>query len=400
MLVDAVAMEDGHKVVFAQSMRDIPAKAWDRCANPDPERFNPFISHDFLLALEVSGCAGEDAGWAPRHLVAVDGGGAVRAVAPCYLKSHSMGEFVFDQAWARGFEQAGGRYYPKLQCASPFTPFTGPRVLVAPGEDQEAVERLLIDGALRLMEQERASSLHLTFLTQGEWRRHGGRLFLQRTDTQFHWRNQGYGHFDDFLATLASRKRKALRKERRDALANGVDIEFVTGGDITEAHWDAFFTFYLDTGCRKWGQPYLNRLFFSLLGAAMADRVLLVMCRRGGRYIGGALNLIGGDALYGRYWGAIEHHDFLHFEACYYQAIDFAIARGIPRVEAGAQGDHKLARGYLPEPTYSLHFLADPRLRAAVADYLAMERAAVKEEACELRRLAPFKKQEPPEASE
>jgi predicted N-acyltransferase len=382
-----------HDVRVAESIRDIPAQAWDHCANPSPAVYNPFISHAFLLALEDSGCVSEDTGWTPQHLAAFDAGGAILAVAPCYLKTHSMGEFVFDHAWAQGYEEAGGRYYPKLQCASPFTPVTGRRLLVAPEADTEALELALLNRALRLADERGASSLHLTFLTESEWRRRGGRVLLQRTDQQFHWRNEGYGCFDDFLGTLASRKRKAMRKERREALANGVTIEWLTGADITNAHWDAFFAFYLDTGSRKWGQPYLNHRFFKILGAVMADRVLLVMCKRAGRYIGGALNLIGGDALYGRYWGAVEHHEFLHFEACYYQAMDFAIAHNIPRVEAGAQGEHKLARGYLPQTTYSLHYLADPRLRAAVARYLTMERAAVEEEAEVMRRMAPFRKQ-------
>lgn len=398
---------DRISVAVVERIRDIPARAWDACANPAPSVYDPFVSHDFLLALEQSGCVGDASGWTPRHLVATDPQGAIRAVAPCYLKGHSYGEYVFDHAWAQAYEQAGGRYYPKLQCASPFTPVTGRRLLsAATGAERERLEGALLERALKLMGEQRASSLHLTFLTEDEWCRHGGRreggregrpTFLQRTDRQFQWRNDGYDSFDAFLATLSSRKRKAMRRERREALAAGVAIDWLTGSDITEAHWDAFYTFYLDTGSRKWGHPYLNRRFFSLIGAAMASRILLVMCRRGGRYVGGALSFIGGDALYGRYWGAVEHHDFLHFEACYYQSIDYAIVHGLPRVEAGAQGEHKLARGYLPQTTYSLHHLADPRLQAAVARYLALERPAVEEEIGDLLRCSPFRRDESPQ---
>jgi predicted N-acyltransferase len=393
-------MPDGgkHNIRVVESINDIPAKDWDSCANPDPRRFNPFISHAFLRILEESGCASERTGWTPQHLVASDSQGVILGVAPCYLKTHSRGEFVFDQGWARAYEEAGGRYYPKLQCASPFSPVTGRRLLVRPDADSARIEQALIARALRLLEERRASSLHLTFVTADEWRRLGGGRFLQRADSQFHWRNRNYGCFDDFLADLASRKRKSIRRERREALAGGVGIELLTGRDIACAHWDAFFSFYLDTADRKWGHPYLNLRFFHMLGEALGERTLLIMCRRNGRYIGGALNLIGGDALYGRYWGAAESHEFLHFEACYYQAIEYAIAHRIPRVEAGAQGEHKLARGYLPETTYSLHYLADPMLHSAVARYLARERKAVEEEAAMMRGTAPFRKQENPKA--
>ena len=311
---------------------------------------------------------------------------------PLYLKSHSRGEFVFDQGWAEAYERAGGRYYPKLQSSIPFTPVTGKRLLTAKEADAPRIEAALLNGALQLVDLHQASSLHLTFLGEAEWNRHGGDTLLRRTDQQFHWLNAGYAGFEDFLGALASRKRKALKKERREALGPGIAIEHIPGAALTEAHWDAFFDFYQDTGDRKWSTPYLNRQFFSLVGQTMPESILLIACRRGGRMIAGALNFIGGDTLYGRYWGAIEHHPFLHFEACYYQAIDYAIAHGLACVEAGAQGGHKLARGYLPHTTYSLHFLAHSGLRRAVAAFLEQDRRAIAEEARVLTGLAPFKK--------
>jgi predicted N-acyltransferase len=375
-------------------MSAIAPAAWDACANPPAESYNPFLSHAFLSCLEESGCVGRRTGWASQHFLLEDGGRILGAM-PLYLKSHSRGEYVFDYGWADAYERAGGNYYPKLQCCVPFTPVPGRRLLVADGEDRAAVEPALLQGAVELVRLHKASSLHLTFLTEGEWQRQGGGRILQRTDQQFHWVNEGYRDFDDFLAALASRKRKAVKKERREAVSGGVTIEHIEGRDITEAHWDAFFGFYQDTGSRKWGSPYLNRRFFSQVGEAMAERILLIMCRRGGRLIAGALNFIGGDTLYGRYWGAIEHHPFLHFETCYYQAIEFAIARGLKRVEAGAQGDHKLARGYLPQTTYSLHYLAHSGLSRAVASFLEQERRAVAEETRVLAELGPFKKCDP-----
>ncbi len=378
----------------------IPAAQWDACAHPPGQPFNPFVSHAFLAALEASGAVSGRTGWAPRHLVLEKGDSGVAACMPCYLKSHSLGEYIFDHAWADAYEQAGGRYYPKLQVAVPFTPVTGPRLLVdeAQGRNRDHCENVLVQAALQLLERQNASSLHLTFLTEGEWERLGAMGLLQRTDKQFHWHNAGYASFDDFLASLAARKRKTIRKERREALAGGIEIEWVTGSDITEAHWDAFYEFYMDTGSRKWGHPYLNRLFFSLVGEAMAERILLVMCRRAGEHIAGALNFIGGDALYGRYWGCVEDHACLHFEACYYQAIEFAIAHKLARVEAGAQGPHKIARGYLPQTTYSAHFIADPALRRAIADYLERERAYVSVESEALAEHSPYRREEPGEA--
>ncbi len=314
---------------------------------------------------------------------------------PLYLKSHSYGEYVFDHGWANAFERAGGHYYPKLQCAVPFTPVTGRRLLTASSSaDSEHLERALVAGAMELANRTHASSLHITFPTQGEYERLGELGLLQRTGSAVHVENRGYATFDDFLADLASRKRKAIRKERAAAQENGVSIEWVTGKDLTEAHWDAFFRFYMDTGSRKWGSPYLTRTFFSLIGERLSGRILLILCKRDGRAIAGALNFIGGQALYGRYWGAIEHHPFLHFEACYYQAIDFAIAHKLPRVEAGAQGEHKLARGYLPKPTYSLHWIRDAAFRDAVARYLSEERRAVAEHIADLEDAGPFKHQD------
>lgn len=369
----------------------IAAHAWDACANPDAATHNPFLSHAFLAALEEAGSVGPGTGWHPQHLVLEDESGTVSGVMPLYAKTHSQGEYVFDHAWADALQRAGGQYYPKLQGAVPFTPVPGRRFLARPGPREAETELLLARASMAVADRVGASSVHVTFLTEGEWRRIGETGFLQRTGQQFHWRNEGYQTFDDFLGTLSSRKRKQLRRERAEAQAE-VEIFAVTGREITEAHWDAFFAFYMDTGSRKWGRPYLNRRFFSLLGAKLADRCLLIFARRAGQLVAGALNLIGGDCLYGRYWGSTEHHPFLHFELCYYQAIDFAIARGLSRAEAGAQGEHKLARGYLPETTYSLHWLADPRLEAAVARYLAEERREVAEVNELLREHGPFKK--------
>lgn len=378
---------------IAAHISDIPASAWDACANPNAAEFNPFITHAFLRALEDSGCVGEaHTGWIPQHIAIADNDGEIVACAPCYAKLDSSGEYVFDHSWASAYQQAGGSYYPKLQIAVPFTPVPGRRLLVRPGPKAEHYLRLLGAAAVQLAERIEASSVHATFLTEREWKLLGAQGYLQRTDQQFHWSNAGYSSFDDFLASLASRKRKSVRKERAEALGDGIVIEQLSGGDIEERHWDAFFAFYMDTGSRKWGRPYLNRRFFSLLGETMAERCLLVMARRGKRYVAGALNLIGGDCLYGRYWGSTEHHPCLHFELCYYQAIDYAIAHRLARVEAGAQGEHKLARGYLPTPTYSAHFIADPGFRRAVARYLEGERAAVAETISELEGYAPYRK--------
>lgn len=373
-----------------ESVADIPAAAWDACATLPDTAFNPFTSHAFFLALEQSKSATARTGWLGQHLVLEDSAGTIRGVAPCYLKSHSRGEYVFDHGWADAYARAGGRYYPKLQACVPFTPVTGPRFLAREPADR----RLLADGLIALCRQASASSVHVTFPTEAEWQDHGGTAWLRRTDTQFHWLNRDYASFEDFLSSLSARKRKNIRKERQSLQGLGLDILPLTGADLKEEHWDAFFAFYMETGSRKWGSPYLTRAFFSRVGEAMAEQILLILCRRGRRFIAGALNFIGSDALYGRNWGAIEHHPNLHFEVCYYQAIEFAIRRKLARVEAGAQGPHKLARGYLPRTTYSLHHLADPRLARAVAEYLEHERRAVAAEEQALAAHSPFKSNE------
>ncbi len=380
-------------VRVASRIADIPAAEWNACARvAEASIANPFISHAFLQALEESGSATRKTGWLAHHLLLENSDGALLGVMPCYLKSHSQGEYVFDHGWADAYERAGGRYYPKLQASVPFTPVPGRRLLVRAGTGETEREALLLQAATEVTHRLGVSSLHVTFLTRAEWELAGELGFLKRTDQQFHWRNEGYASFDDFLASLASRKRKAVKKERREALQNGIAIEWITGGDLTEAHLDAFFEFYMNTGSRKWGSPYLNRHCFSLLRESMADKMLLVLAKRAGRYIAGALNFIGTDALYGRYWGGIEDHPFLHFEVCYYQAIDFALQNGLARVEAGAQGGHKLARGYLPVETYSAHYIADSALRRAVADYLKRERRAVTREIALLNEESPYRK--------
>ena len=388
-------MPEGLTIEVIPSLADIPAADWDRLANPPGAAFNPFVTHAFFHALEASGSATAQTGWLGQHILLKEEG-HIRAILPLYLKSHSQGEYVFDHAFAEAFARAGGRYYPKLQSAVPFTPVTGPRLLAGNAPDAPALKAALLKAALALAEKREASSVHLTFLPRADWEALGdGKTFLQRADTQFHWENRGYRDFSEFLATLSSNRRKNLRKERAAALSPGIQIEWVTGSDITEAHWDAFFAFYMDTGARKWGRPYLTRDFFSRIGQHLAPHILLILCKREGRYIAGALNLIGSDTLYGRNWGAIEHHDFLHFEACYYQAIDFAIARGLSRVEAGAQGEHKLARGYMPVATHSLHHFTHPGLMRAARDYLDAERAAVAEERGLLAEMGPFRQTQP-----
>jgi predicted N-acyltransferase len=354
--------------------------------------YNPFISHAFLASLEDSGCVGQRAGWIPQHLRLERGDGTLLGAAACYAKTHSQGEYVFDHGWADAFERAGGRYYPKLQVSVPFTPATGPRLLHARDADGDAVRQALAEGLKTFNERLGTSSVHVTFADQLDMAALEAAGYLRRTDQQFHFHNEGYGSYEDFLATLASRKRKALRRERREALENGITIEWLTGRDLTEAVWDDFHAFYVDTGSRKWGRPYLNRTFFSLVGERMADDILLVIARREGRAIAGAINFIGSDTLYGRNWGCIEDHPFLHFEVCYHQAIDFAIARGLKVVEAGAQGEHKLARGYLPVTTHSAHYIAHPGLRNAVAEYLEREREDVEAIGSYLEERGPFRK--------
>ena len=369
------------------SITQVDAAAWDRCAGHD----NPFVRHAFLAVLEESGSSTAETGWHPRHIVRKTPQGAVLVAVPMYLKNHSYGEYVFDHGWADAFERAGGRYYPKLQASVPFTPVTGPRLLAPPGPGAEAVRTALLSTCVGICDQIGVSSVHITFPTEDEFDLMGDAGLLQRTGIQFHWLNEGYESFDDFLASLASRKRKQIRKERQAVADAGLTITALTGGEIEERHWDAFFDFYQATGSRKWGVPYLTREFFSLLGERMADAVVLVMVEREGRPIAGALNLAGSDALYGRNWGAIEEHRFLHFEACYYRAIDYAIAHGLKRVEAGAQGPHKLARGYLPVPTYSAHWVANESLRDAVAHYLDHETREIDREIAVLERHGPFR---------
>ena len=359
-------------------MADISRQDWDGCARCDAPA-NPFISYDFLNILEEAECAGERTGWAPQHLTVEDDAGAVAAAMPLYLKSHSQGEYIFDHAWADAYESAGGRYYPKLVAASPFSPVTGPRMLVRKDVDLSDGRRTLLGGALTLCERFDASTLGVNFPTEPEWRFLGEQGLLLRQNQQYHWFNRGYADFDAFLGALSSARRKTIRRERREAVA-GLEIVRLSGSDLAEEHWDAFFAFYMDTGARKWGRPYLNRRFFSLLGERMADRVLLVMARRSDRWIAGALNLIGGDCIFGRNWGCLEDVPFLHFELCYYQAIEHAICLGLARVEAGAQGQHKIARGYLPSPVFSAHYIADKALRAPVSRFLDEERRAVQGE--------------------
>ena len=372
------------------STASIPVETWNRLApGRDGRPDNPFLDHAFFLALEQSGCATAPTGWQPQHILAEKGGESV-GLMPLFLKSHSQGEYVFDHGWAAAFERAGGRYYPKLQSAVPFTPATAPKLFVPSGDP--ALKRALLEGAATLADRLNASSVHATFVTEEEAGFAGNADWLVRYDTQYHWDNDGFAGFDAFLDTLQSRKRKAIRRERREALADGLAVDWVSGDDLTEAHWDAFFTFYMDTGSRKWGRPYLNREFFSRIGETMADRIVLMLARDGDEYIAGALNFQGSDTLYGRNWGCTRDVPFLHFELCYYQAIDYAIAHGLARVEAGAQGEHKLARGYAPRITRSIHHLVNPGLRDAVADFLAHEREAVIEQNEVLEEYTPFKR--------
>ncbi len=373
---------------LAHSIAEIDAASWDACAGTG----NPFLHHDFLSILEESGSVGRATGWLPRHVVLEDEAGAVQGCVPLYLKSHSYGEYVFDHGWAQAYENAGGRYYPKMQVAVPFTPVPGPRLLVRPGCEAASVEAALIEGLARIAATLDIATVHVTFPNEAQWRRLGAAGWLQRIGCQFHWHNAGYGSFDDFLGALSSRKRKSIRKERREVQQAGIAMEVLTGAALRPEHWDAFFGFYRNTSDRKWGHPYLTRRFFHLLGERMADRVALVLARAGETPVAGALNLIGEDALYGRNWGCDEQYPFLHFEACYYQAIEFAIARGLARVEAGAQGEHKIQRGYLPVRTYSAHLIRDPGLSRAVAEFLRRETAAVEQDMALLAEASPFRR--------
>ena len=397
------------------SIANIKPDAWDACANPTISEiadhsatpkcsaangrgsslgagYNPFISHAFLSCLETSDSVRARAGWQPMHLIASDRAQNIVGAVPCYAKSHSRGEYVFDHGWAEAYERAGGSYYPKLQVSVPFTPATGRRLLVRSGVLAEAVRATLADALIDICRRSNASSVHVTFPTETEWDLLGSRGYLKRTHQQFHWENDGYDDFDAFLGALSSRKRKTIRRERAEALAHGISVHWLSGADLTESVWDAFFAFYMETGSRKWGRPYLTRSFYSLVGEKMRDRILLVMAKRNGRWIAGAINFIGFDTLFGRHWGAIEHHPFLHFELCYYQAIQYAIEKKLARVEAGAQGEHKISRGYLPTTTYSAHYIADPGLRRAIDDFLKRERAYVTAAGDELAEFTPFRK--------
>jgi uncharacterized protein len=367
---------------------DIDAADWDACAGDG----NPFVSHAFLSALEDSQSAGSRTGWLPQHVVLRNEDGCVVAVAPLYAKSHSYGEYVFDHGWANALERAGGEYYPKLQCAVPFSPVPGPRLLRRP--DSGVPIAALADGLVQACESHGLSSVHVTFCSAEEWAGLGDSGWLQRTGMQFHWENQAYASFDDFLGTLSSRKRKVLRRERRDANAAGLTFHALSGAEITEAHWDAFYRFYQSTVDRKWGSAYLTREFFSLLGERLGERVVLMFAQDGHKPVAGALNLAGSEALYGRNWGCRGDWPFLHFELCYYRAIDWAIEHGLARVEAGAQGRHKIQRGYMPKHTYSAHWIAHKGLRRAVDNFLHEERPAIDAEMAALAEESPFRKGE------
>jgi predicted N-acyltransferase len=391
-------MTDDLSIRIERSFADISPESWSRLSGASKTgkaiAYNPFISHAFLSSLEESGSATAQTGWLGHHMLLETDRGELVGALPGYLKNHSQGEYVFDHGWADAFERAGGRYYPKLQCSIPFTPATGPRLLVAEGLDRRPIQDAMVESLKEVVRRLGVSTAHVTFLPEDEVGIFEGDGYLHRTDQQFHFINDGYANHEEFLETLASRKRKALRRERRAALENGISIDWLTGQDLTERIWDQFFAFYMDTGSRKWGRPYLTRKFYSLIGERMPEDILLIMAKHNGRYVAGAINFIGGDTLYGRHWGCIEDHPFLHFEVCYHQAIDFALARGLKRVEAGAQGEHKLARGYLPVTTHSAHYVAHAGLRRAIADYLERERDDVEHMNDILTEHSPFRKGE------
>lgn len=367
----------GIKIRACRSIRDIPASAWDSLASRNGA---PFLAHAFLDAVEASGSANGATGWLPKHLLATDSSGRAVGAMPLYLKAHSMGEYIFDQSWAYAFEAAGGHYYPKLQAAVPFTPVGGPRLLVGASGDRADVARVLLRGACRYAGQLGVSSLHVAFCREDEWRLGGRMGMLQREGTQLHWTNPGYAGFDDFLASLSSKRRHQIRRERAALRDSGVRISVLEGDDIRPDHWDAVWAFYQDTGRRKWGVPYLRRDFFDRIHDTMRDVAVIMLAELDGRPVAGSLSFRGDDTLYGRYWGCLKYLRFLHFELCYYQSIEYAIARGLARVEAGAGGEHKAPRGYCPTPTYSLHWIVDPGLRVGVAEFLQRERQMVRVE--------------------
>jgi len=382
---------DSVSVRVLKGVAEVDPAAWDACAGAG----NPFVSHAFLSALEDSGSVGPQTGWRPQHLMVADADGTPRALAPLYLKTDSYGEYVFDWSWAHAYQQAGGHYYPKLQSAVPFTPVTGPRLLVRPDmPDRERLQAALMSAMVQLADRAGLSGVHVTFPTEAEADLGADLGFLRRQGQQYHWENPGYRDFQDFLDTLASRKRKAIRKERERANAQGVHLETVCGDDLTPRHWNAFYRFYTATADRKWGRPYLTRDFFHMLGERMADRVALVVGtdEDSGQFVCGALNLVGADALFGRNWGALAEYKFLHFEACYYRAMDEAIRRGLRWVEAGAQGEHKIQRGYLPRATHSLHWIADAGFRQAVARFVEQERLMVGEDMAALSAFGPYRR--------
>jgi hypothetical protein len=381
----AAAAAGALQIKLVQGIGQIDARAWDACVGPD----QPFLSHVFLSALEDSGSAGQRTGWLPLHLVA-ESGGELIGCAPMYLKSHSYGEYVFDWGWANAYERAGGTYYPKLQVAVPFTPVPGPRLLVRPGAGASA-RATLAHALVSAAEQLGVSSLHVTFCREEEWHELGRAGMLKRQGVQYHWHNRGYRSFDDFLGALKSGRRKTIRKERARVEEQGLAIEALTGAALTPDVWDAFYPFYRTTVDKRWGGAYLSKRFFALLGETMPEQVVLMMARHQGRYVAGALNLLGADTLYGRVWGCRRQFEFLHFEACYYRAIELAIERGLARVEAGAQGPHKLQRGYEPVPTYSAHWIRDPGFRDAVERFLAQERREMAFEMDQLRELLPYR---------
>ena len=373
-------------VKILHSIDEIDESTWNDCAKASPP-YNPFLNHKFLIALEKSNSVSPETGWQPFHLK-VEKNNELIGVVPMYLKSHSQGEYVFDYGWADAWQRAGGRYYPKLQSSIPFTPATGPRLLALNPNEKNI--NILLDACIGVAQKTQVSSMHMTFMPKNQWDYANQSGFLSRIDQQFHWHNAGYQDFDQFLSDLASKKRKNLKRERRDALANDITIEWATGDLLKEQHWDAFYHFYVDTGARKWGTPYLTREFFSLIGQTMPEDILLILAKREDKYIAGALNFIGGDTLFGRNWGCIEDHRFLHFEVCYYQAIDFAIKHNLKKVEAGAQGSHKVARGYLPQATYSAHWISDPNFKDAVRRFLDEERQHVADDIAYIEHRSPF----------